>query len=63
MKIKIGKNLSGRYRFRTNIFGKLILQVEEYNYTNHGVFYSKDDVVPVSAQYRDAKLTDLDLGE
>ncbi len=51
------KTLTGNTRYRTNLFGKLILQVEvsqcDYDYQPCG------DVSPYYKIWRDAKTTDI----
>jgi hypothetical protein len=50
---------TGRYRFRTSLRGKLILQVEWSQYESGSYGYSVDRVLI----WKDAKLTDIDFTE
>lgn len=55
--VDINNHLTGKFRFRTNVFGKLILQVE-YVYVDYQGDSSTD-----RRNWRDARVEDLTLLE
>jgi hypothetical protein len=55
--VNLDSKLTGKFRFRTNIFGKLILQVE-FSVTDHDPHGSS-----TRSNWRDAQVEDLTLLE